>query len=615
MARPALIIEDDRVSAAFLRDWLVELGFEPALAERGEEALQLAARTRPVLVIVDLVLPGAVDGAALAAHLRLRTQGEPVGVVVISARSDAAPAALVDGGTRFLAKPFTREDLVAAVAAVCAPAVPREAPPAAGVAPQPVPLHAVLGHAPPPVSEQAGDIGGERFVEVLRRLRAQSFTGTLTAETDGPPVRIMLRRGNPVAARASDPSSTFGRILVDFGFLDDTDLAAHAAAGRRRGLPLGEVLLRARLIDRRAVELVLREQVLRRVLSLAQAPRGVWTATPDASLGLAGFDVHPAILGWRLKDLLHAPPTEVEGHIHLPPWVRSWWRLFDPQDTFGHLRDLLHAGAPAADVLAIGGEELLVLVGHLAGHGLLTLRRDPPRLAETGRLGEAALAAFADGVTARHRLWADASHYTVLGLTDEADAEAIDAAAVSALAAWHPDTLHPGLDTTTRLRARELYARILDAVRVLGDDARRRVYDARLRGGDQAARGSGIPAEDTPVLLAERARHLLRGGNVVLACTLAARALALAGEDPSVLLLLAEARRRACPEDPTCGEPELRRALALDPTDEAALVALGDHLRARGADGEARRLYRAALRRNSAYQPARESLDALEGSP
>ena len=615
MPRPALIIEDDRVSAAVIRDWLEQLDFEVTVVERGDEALEAAARITPQLVVVDLVLPGAVDGAAIAAHLRLRTHGDPIGVVVISARSDAHPRELDAGsGASFLAKPFTQAELAAAITAALQPPPGLRASPISRLNPQPLPHSAVLGPAEPPAPAQGGDIGTEAFAEVLQRLREQAFSGTLTAETDGPPVRIMLRRGHPVAARASDTRSTFGRILVDFGFLDETDLAAHAAAGRRRGLPLGEVLLRARLIDHRAVELVLREQIVRRVISLARAPRGVWTATPDASLGLPGFDVHPAVVGWRLGDLGRAPLVEVEGYLELPAWVRSWWRLFDPDESLSHLQELLWAPAPAADLLHLGGDELASLVSHLSSHGLVRFRRAPPQPPEAGRSGTSFLAAFSDGVTARHRLWADASHYTVLGIDADADAEAMDAAAVSSLAAWHQEALPAGLDTTTRVRARELHARILDAYRVLGDQTRRKVYDARARGGDRGARSPGIPPDDAPVFLAERARQLLHSGNGVLAAGLAARANAGEGDDPTLWVLLSEARRLACPEDPACGEAELRQALRLDPTDEAALVAFGDRCRARGDHTEARRAYRGALRRNIAYEPARESLRALEES-
>ncbi len=611
MPRPALIIEDDRLSAALMREWLEQLDFEVTVVERGDEAVELAARIALELVVVDLVLPGSVDGAAIAAHLRLGSHGAPIGVIVVSARSDASPAPGDDGPNQFLAKPFTREQLHAAVAAACPP-IPAPKGTPVPFYPQRLPAAAVLGNDALPAPEQGGVIGSEAFTEVLHRLREQAFTGTLTAETDGPSVRIMLRRGNPVAARATDPASTFGRILVDLGFLGETDLAAHAAAGRRRGLPLGEVLLRAHLIDRRAVELVLREQVLRRVIALAHAPNGVWTATPDASLGLPGFEVHAAIVSWRLGDIGQETPAEIDGYLHVPPWVRTWWRLFFPPATLGHLYELMFAGAPAADILHLGGKELAHFVGHLHSHGLVEFRRDPPAAVAPGRTGADYLSGFADGITARHRLWADASHYTVLGITDEADAEAVDVAAVSALAAWHQDALPSGLDSLTRERARDLYARILDANRVLGDPTRRRIYDARVRGGDRGARSPGIPPDDAPVFLAERARQLLRSGNAVLAAGLGARAMAEGGEDPSILVLLAEARRQACPEDPTMGEAELRRALELDPHDESALVAHGDRLRARGEVAEARLAYRAALRRNIGYEPARESLRALE---
>ena len=59
--RKVLIIEDDRNTAALVALYLERNGFRPLTAENGEDGLALALKHRPVLVILDLMLP-RMDG-------------------------------------------------------------------------------------------------------------------------------------------------------------------------------------------------------------------------------------------------------------------------------------------------------------------------------------------------------------------------------------------------------------------------------------------------------------------------------------------------------------------------------------------------------------------------
>jgi tetratricopeptide (TPR) repeat protein len=76
--------------------------------------------------------------------------------------------------------------------------------------------------------------------------------------------------------------------------------------------------------------------------------------------------------------------------------------------------------------------------------------------------------------------------------------------------------------------------------------------------------------------------------------------------------MLGWARHQACPEDASAGEPELRRALLLDPDDEYALYYLGRLLGARGEVDAARQLLRSALEKNHEFDLAREALKELD---
>jgi CheY-like chemotaxis protein len=68
-----LIIEDDQLVASYIEDVLTEAGFTVAgIVASGNEALVLAAQHPLQLALVDIQLPGPMDGIELADLLRLK---------------------------------------------------------------------------------------------------------------------------------------------------------------------------------------------------------------------------------------------------------------------------------------------------------------------------------------------------------------------------------------------------------------------------------------------------------------------------------------------------------------------------------------------------------------
>ncbi len=61
-----LIVEDEQIVAHELRQSLDARGYEVSVAENGEKALAQAAAAAPNLVLLDIVLPGPIDGIAAA---------------------------------------------------------------------------------------------------------------------------------------------------------------------------------------------------------------------------------------------------------------------------------------------------------------------------------------------------------------------------------------------------------------------------------------------------------------------------------------------------------------------------------------------------------------------
>jgi CheY-like chemotaxis protein len=112
-ARTILICEDEAALRELVR---VSLGAGYGFLEAadGAEAVELAKRHRPDVVVLDLMLPG-LSGLDVLARLRDDENGRRLPVVVISAWSDARDEAFAAGADRFVLKPFIPDDLRAVV--------------------------------------------------------------------------------------------------------------------------------------------------------------------------------------------------------------------------------------------------------------------------------------------------------------------------------------------------------------------------------------------------------------------------------------------------------------------------------------------------------------------
>jgi two-component system copper resistance phosphate regulon response regulator CusR len=109
-----LIAEDERRISSFLERGLTANGFTIEIAERGDEALELARSDRFDLVILDLGLPG-LDGFDVLRELRKVNDRVPV--VILTARENVRDtvAGLEGGADDYITKPFRFQELLARV--------------------------------------------------------------------------------------------------------------------------------------------------------------------------------------------------------------------------------------------------------------------------------------------------------------------------------------------------------------------------------------------------------------------------------------------------------------------------------------------------------------------
>jgi two-component system catabolic regulation response regulator CreB len=109
-----LIVEDEPGIADTLQYALRTDGFEPHWVASGSEALALALRDPPALVLLDIGLP---DLNGLEVFRQLRERHADVPVVFLTARSDEIDrvVGLELGADDYVAKPFSPRELVARV--------------------------------------------------------------------------------------------------------------------------------------------------------------------------------------------------------------------------------------------------------------------------------------------------------------------------------------------------------------------------------------------------------------------------------------------------------------------------------------------------------------------
>jgi two-component system KDP operon response regulator KdpE len=106
-----LVIDDEPPIRRFLRTSLAVHNYRVSEAETGQAGLDLLARERPDLVILDLGLPD-LDGIDILRRIRASSK---VPVVVLSSRGEetAKVEALELGADDYVTKPFGMEELVA----------------------------------------------------------------------------------------------------------------------------------------------------------------------------------------------------------------------------------------------------------------------------------------------------------------------------------------------------------------------------------------------------------------------------------------------------------------------------------------------------------------------
>ncbi len=110
--RTILVVDDFDDTRLLLRTWLEKKGFRVVEADNGIEAVELAEKEQPDLIIMDVEMP-RLDGLSATRKIREIEQLSGVPIVVVSAygAEQFRAGALAAGCNEYVSTPFEPEDL------------------------------------------------------------------------------------------------------------------------------------------------------------------------------------------------------------------------------------------------------------------------------------------------------------------------------------------------------------------------------------------------------------------------------------------------------------------------------------------------------------------------
>ncbi len=106
-----LVVDDDAAMCSFLRAFLTTRGYGAVAVMNGEEAVRHFHAERPAAVLLDLVMPGTMDGLAALASFKKIDKDIPVIVISGQGRTNVVVQAMKLGATDFVCKPFEEAEL------------------------------------------------------------------------------------------------------------------------------------------------------------------------------------------------------------------------------------------------------------------------------------------------------------------------------------------------------------------------------------------------------------------------------------------------------------------------------------------------------------------------
>ena len=116
MSKRILVIEDQEDNRQIVRDLVTASGYELIEATTGEEGLEVAARERPDLILMDIQLPG-IDGYEVTRRIKADPKLRHIPIIAVTsyALSGDDKKAFAAGCDSYVTKPYSPRLLLAKI--------------------------------------------------------------------------------------------------------------------------------------------------------------------------------------------------------------------------------------------------------------------------------------------------------------------------------------------------------------------------------------------------------------------------------------------------------------------------------------------------------------------
>ncbi|MGB6375831.1 MAG: response regulator [Syntrophobacteria bacterium] len=110
MAEKILVVDDEWELRNLLTEFLTGEGYDVIQASNGEEALELAEKEEPQVILLDVNMPG-IDGIEVCRRLKEEDKTRFIPIIMVTALEDRDVDAFVEGADDFVTKPFSLVEL------------------------------------------------------------------------------------------------------------------------------------------------------------------------------------------------------------------------------------------------------------------------------------------------------------------------------------------------------------------------------------------------------------------------------------------------------------------------------------------------------------------------
>ncbi len=106
-----MVVDDDLAMCGFLRTFLAARGYSAMTVTNAEDAVRRFHAERPAAVLLDVVMPGSMDGLGALAAFKKIDRDVPIIVISGQGRTHTVVQAMKLGATDFVCKPFEDHEL------------------------------------------------------------------------------------------------------------------------------------------------------------------------------------------------------------------------------------------------------------------------------------------------------------------------------------------------------------------------------------------------------------------------------------------------------------------------------------------------------------------------